>query len=333
MVPKARFSELLQDIEPSATTKGQCASAQNDIRAFLESHPVLGQKISYSFLSGSYARATAVRPKTTEGEVERPDIDIAVVTTFTTEDRPDDVLDEFVAALAGDYDVERKNKRSVRVQTSRAEIDIVPLIPNGGRFRIGDRIEDEWLLTNPPAHTAFAEDMNQAGKFDGRFVPMVKLFKWWRRERLSTKRPKGIALEVLVAKHAPRNETHYGEMFAQLLENIANAYGDMADRGEKPFLEDPAMRSNDILSKVSITNWKDFIQRICTDASRAREAQDTDDMERATALWRSIFGSRFKSTAQPAKATSLASVVAAPAAAGLTFPDRPAAPVTPRKFA
>lgn len=333
MVPKVRFDELLKDIEPSATTKGQCAWAQKDIREFLESHPDIGEIISYSFLAGSYARATAVRPKTTEGGVERPDIDIAVVTTFTTEDRPDDVLEEFVAALASDYEVERKNKRSVRVQTSRAEIDIVPLIPHGNRFLIGDRSVDEWLPTDPPAHTTFAEDMNHASKFDGRFVPMVKLFKWWRRERLSTKRPKGIALEVLIAKHAPRDETHYGEMFAQLLENIANAYGDMAERGKKPFLADPAMSSNDILSKVSITNWKDFIQRVRTDASRAREAQDTDDMERATALWRDIFGARFKSTAQPAKVSSLASVVAAPAAAGLTFPDRPAAPPTPRKFA
>lgn len=333
MVPKARFDELLSDIEPSSTTKGQCAWAQRDIRDFLESHPDFGQKISYSFLSGSYARATAIRPKTTEGEVERPDIDVTVVTTFTTDDRPDGVLEAFVAALAGDYEVERKNKRSVRVQTSRAEIDIVPLIPHGDRFRIGDRSEEDWLPTNPPAHTTFAEEQNGASKFDGRFIPMVKLFKWWRRERLSTKRPKGIALEVLVAKFAPCNETHYGEMFAQLLENIASAYGDMADRGVKPFLADPAMGSNDILSKVSITNWKDFIQRVRIDASRAREAQDTEDMERATELWRGIFGSRFKSTARPAKGSSLAAVVAAPAAAGLTFPDRPVAPATPRKFA
>ncbi len=333
MVPKARFDELLQDIEPSRTTKDQCSSAHQDIRDYLQTHPDIGPNISSTFLTGSYARSTAVRPKTADGEVERPDIDIAFVTTFTTSDRPDDVLDAFVAALEDQYAVERKNKRSVRVLTNKAEIDVVPVIPHGNIFHIGDRSEDAWLVTNPPAHTAFAADQNSAGRFDGRFVPMVKLFKWWRRERLLTKRPKGIALEVMVSLHAPHNESHYGEMFAQMLQNIVDAYGDMADRDEIPVLRDPAIAGNDILSKVSITNWKIFIQRVRTDAARAREAQNTDDMAKATELWQGIFGPRFKSTIQPAKSTSLASVGMAPIATGFTFPDRPAAPATPRTFA
>jgi hypothetical protein len=47
-------------------------------------------------------------------------------------------------------------------------------------------------------------------RFETRFKPVVKLFKWWRRENKTGKRPKGFVLEVLVAKHAPRAGTWNG---------------------------------------------------------------------------------------------------------------------------
>ena len=93
---------------------------------------------------------------------------------------------------------------------------------------------------------------------------------------------------------------------------------------------------SDILSKVSITDWKNFIERVRIHAGYARRAQDEQDLEEATRLWRKLFGDRFKSAAQPAKAAVLTRTAAAPAVghgSGYTFPNAPAAPTNPRGFA
>ena len=190
-----------------------------------------------------------------------------------------------------------------------------------------------WKATNPPGHNDWSREQNDA--FNGRFKPLVKLFKWWRRENRTGKRPKGFVLEVLVSKHAPADETHYGEAFARMLESIYASYGTLASLGIKPTIDDPGLPGNDILSKVSITDWKNFIERVRVHAGFARRAQQEDDMEEATRLWRRLFGDRFKTTANAAKAQGLSSLAAAPTvtSSGYTFPDAPVAPNKPRGFA
>jgi len=335
-VPHARFTELLEDIEPSQTTKTRASGGHNGIRDHLRTQSEFKDRHISSFLSGSYARSTSIRPRTSAGGVERPDVDIIVVTNFSINDHPDDVLHEVCRALedgGNGYPVERINKRSVRVETWQAEMDIVPVVPTWNGFMIPDRDTGSWKFTNPPVHTNWSAEQNQ--KFDGRFKPLVKLFKWWRRENPTGRRPKGFVLEVLVSLHAPTTETHYGEAFAQLLANIYREYAWLSAIDQKPFLSDPADPSNDILGKVSVAQWKDFIEKVRVYADIARRAQDAADMEEATRHWRRVFGDRFKPTANVAKATNAGAFAAAvPVAAGYTFPNAMAAPANkPRGFA
>lgn len=331
IVPNARFTELLADIEPSPTTKSNASSAHSGVRDHLRSHEAFKARWVGDFLAGSYSRSTAIRPKLTEDGYERPDVDIIVETSFTTADEPDDVLQELCNALKDAFTVERINKRSVKVTTSNAEMDLVPVVPYGSVYQLPDRDLGGWKLTNPPGHNTWSSERNTA--FGGRFKPLVKLFKWWRRENKTGKRPKGFVLEVLVATHAPVDEQHFGEAFAKMLESIHKAYGSLADAGLKPSIDDPGLPGNDILSKVSITDWKNFIERVRVHAGYARRAQSEEDMEEATRLWRKLFGDRFKATENAAKAASLASSVTAPASVGYTFPNAPAAPTKPRGFA
>jgi len=330
MIPNARFVELLSDIEPSSTTTRDSAEAHSSVRSFLEGHDDFKERVEWTFLAGSYARNTAIRPKKASDGYERPDVDIIVVTNYDTEEHPDDVLNEIGGVLGEKYTVERINKRSVRVVTSKAEIDVVPVVEEGMCFKIPDRDLEAWKDTNPPKHNEWSAEKNEA--YGGRFKPLVKLFKWWRRENRTGKRPKGFVLEVLVSMHAPSGVTHYGEAFAQLLEGIRDSYSNLAEAGEKPFISDPGLPGNDILSKVSITDWKNFMTRIRSHAGHARRAQDEEDVEESTRLWRILFGSRFRSTAKAAVAQSVASAFVAPAPS-YTFPDAPAAPKKPRGFA
>jgi hypothetical protein len=256
-----------------------------------------------------------------------------VETSFSTLDDPEDVLEELCDALEDCFTVERVNKRSVRVVTSRAEIDVVPVVKSMAAYELPDRDLGRWKITNPPAHTTWSSGQNT--RFSGRFKPLVKLFKWWRRENKTGKRPKGFVLEVLVALHAPTSVAHYGETFAQMLANIHAAYGALAALGLKPTIADPGLSgSSDILSKVSKTDWLAFMERVRVHAGYARRAQDTADMDEATRLWRYLFGPRFKPTENAPRAVSMSSVMAAPAAgAGYVFPNANAAPTKPRGFA
>jgi hypothetical protein len=118
-----------------------------------------------------------------------------------------------------------------------------------------------------------------------------------------------------------------------MLENIHSAYKVGASLGIKPSIADPAIPGNDILAKVTIAQWQAFIEKVRVHASYARRAQDEDDMEEATRLWRKVFGDRFKATANVAKATNASAFATAPAASGYQFPNTPAAPNKPRGFA
>jgi hypothetical protein len=323
---------LLADIEPSATTKSNASSAHGGLRAHLRSHEDFKARWKADFLAGSYSRDTAIRPRTTEDGQERPDVDIIVETSFSTSDAPDDVLEEVADALEDGYEVERINKRSVRVAAWNAEMDVVPVIRSGDSYLIPCREDGRWKPTNPPAHNTWSTAQNTA--FDGRFKKLVKMVKWWRRENPTGKRPKGFVLEVLVSKHAPRDEAHLGEAFAKMLENIHAAYSLQASIGQKPFIADPAIAGSDILAKVTLPQWKDFIEKVRVHAGYARKAQTTDDMDEATWLWRKVFGDRFKGTVAPAKAATASTFASAVApAAGYTFPNVNATPTKPRGFA
>ncbi|WP_349958086.1 nucleotidyltransferase [Rhizobium sp. ZPR3] len=336
MVPNARFLELLQDIEPSPTTKTNSSKAHTGVRDHLKALGEFKARLVGDFLSGSYARNTSIRPKMDADGMVRPDVDIIIVTNYTTDDKPDDVLNELCAALedGGEgYDVERINKRSIKLITPLAEMDVVPVIEWGQQYKIPDRESGEWKLTDPPGHIEWSRDRN--GEFGGRLKPLVKMFKWWRRENNSGKRPKGFVLEVLTALHAPKNEVHYGEAFAQMLESIHRAYGFQAEMDIKPFISDPSV-GTDILSKVSVAQWKAFMAKVKTYADYARKAQSTDDMDDATWYWRKVFGERFPATTteKVAKASSLLEKAAATAGTSTyVFPDAMAAPTKPRGFA
>ena len=337
-VPNSRFTEFLTDIEPSPTTKTLASEAHTTIRDHLRTQEDFRTIYSSSFLSGSSSRDTALRPQKTADQVERPDVDIIVVTNYSKRDRPDWVLKQFRRAIEDNengYPVERVNRRSVRVNTWRAEMDIVPVIEDGVKgYWIADRESGVWQFTNPPVHNTWSTNMNV--QFNGRFKPLVKLFKWWRRvNHTRSKRPKGFVLESLVSLHAPTGELHFGEAFAQLLENIRDFYQSSATLGIKPIISDPAVPGNDILSKVTLAQWQEFIRRVSTYAEVARKAQEADDLEEGTRQWRRVFGNRFKSS-QAAKATAstLGSFATASAAPSYSFPDAMAAPNNkPRGFA
>lgn len=337
MTTQQQFLDLLSDIEPSTTTVNDCSSAHNTLRDALKVHNEFSKVHVHTFLSGSYKRNTAVRPTTIGGITQRPDVDIIALTNHTINDNPQIVLDAVHTALKDiGYTNLTVNRRSVNVKLKKVDMDVVPIISDGyGGYLIPDIHLEEWLVTNPPAHTEWTVEVNKNA--NGRFKPLVKLFKWWRRENLSDlKRPKGFILECLVAKHMNYYESNYEKLFVYLLETIRDSYGIYASLGIIPHLEDPGVAGNNVFSAVTADEFKTFYEKVKEQAAIARNALNETDDDKALALWRQVLGNRFPRSASHKSANSAdmaSSLIRSALGAGLTFPSTPVYPNKPGGFA
>jgi predicted nucleotidyltransferase len=332
MITQKQFKDFLHDIEPSPTTKSNASAAHTALREFLRGHSVFSEVHIDTFLSGSYKRDTAIRPVTKEGEEERPDVDIIVVTNHTLYDEPRDVLDLLYRTLREKYDDIRKQTRSVGISTASADIDVVPIIaPQGleGTLYIPDRKLAQWLVTNPPRHTVWTTEVNKAS--GGRFKPLVKLMKWWRRENPTIgKKPKGFVIECITAECMDPEETQYADLFLGTMEGIGSQYAIDVLLRRVPCIDDPGVPGNSVTDGMSFDAFEGFYNKAKAHAELGRHAQSEQDPDEALALWRKIFGPRFPA-ANASKANSLLSEAAVPS--GLRFPDRPVAPRKPGGFA
>lgn len=336
MSTQTQFTKLLTDIEPSETTKGDASSAHWGLRDYLAAHETFSDVHIETFLSGSYGRNTSIRPREKAGVVCRPDVDIIVVTNHTLDDAPADVLDQLREVLEEEYDVdERINARSVSVSTARVNMDVVPIIeaPKGDQFKyyIPDRETGKWVPTNPPGHSEWATNVNKTN--GGRFKPLVKLFKWWRRENPTAEqgnRPKGFVIEKVVADSMSATEENYPELFTKAMESIVSRYALYHTLGMVPSIEDPSVPGNNITSRLSFQEFSAFYKKAEEHAKLARKAMSESDDDKAREMWQQIFGKRFPASGKRA-AESLLST--ATASLGLAFPNHPVVPQKPGGFA
>lgn len=335
MATQQQFIDMLKDIEPALSTVDACSSAHRTLRSALEADETFKKLLVTSFLSGSYKRDTAIRPAYIDGVLQRPDVDVIVVTNHTKDDRPKDVLDALAKALrdAG-YENIKVNRRSICVTMKGVDMDIVPVIEDGDAYLIPDIELKEWLTTNPPAHTQWTIDVNKEA--DGRFKPLVKLLKWWRRVHLADlRRPKGFILECLVAKHMNYFEEKHEPLFVTLLESIRDAYAVTVLLEKVPFVEDPGVPGNNVFSNVKFEEFKKFYDTVKAQAELARKAVDEKDEDKQLELWRKVFGPRFPASGKSRAATAGlgSSLLKGAVGAGLTFPSTPVLPNKPAGFA
>jgi len=331
-----QFKDFLYEIEPSETTVSRSSTAHNNLRTKLASHETFRGFHIGTFLSGSYRRNTAIRPQKKGDDFHRPDVDIIVQTSHSTSHAPGNLISLIHDVLIDSgYSSLEINRRSVSVTLSDVDMDVVPIIANayGDDYLIPDKDmnngDGAWINTNPPGHTIWTTEVNKNN--GGRFKPLVKLFKWWKRERLpDLKKPKGFILECLVAKHMRSEELSYEELFVTLLENIRDAYRSYVLLCIVPFLEDPSVPGNNVFSSVTSDDFNNFHNQIALDAALARNAFTEIDADKQLAIWRQIFGKAFPSSnavvIQKSENNSpLRSVVPVTAVpkTGLAFPNEP----------
>lgn len=189
---------MARKVEPTATQKKAASASHNYLRELMDTGGI-GNRIFSSYLSGSYARGTAVNPL--------GDVDIIFLIDdskwasglLAMRPKPSVVLRSFAAAVRYRYDQSSAftQRRSIRLELSHIDIDCVPAIeiPGSDYIWVGDRRDDAWIRSSPKLHHA---ELTKANLLcDGWVVPAIKLLKTWNKSLPSTAQVRSFVIETI----------------------------------------------------------------------------------------------------------------------------------------
>lgn len=269
------FATARSNVEPTLLDTENAASAHRDVRACLEADTTLCGLGIDTVLIGSYKRSVAIR--------RVKDVDVLSKLPELAACDPRSLLALFKAVLESSFGSDRVElqDRSLKVEfpSSDLAVDVVPARPSQsnpglGYIEIPDR-NSGWEETNPEALTDLTVKMNN--RYDGGYVPLVKLIRQTRRANLS-KRPGGFFFEVLTynAAAAGLDATSDETLYVSALASVARQLYQAAYLGAP--VADPTMPGRHISIRVSDTQMKSAsakFAQLATDAQRAlNNAQD-----------------------------------------------------------
>lgn len=202
---ESMLSDRARDVAPTQAQQAAAVRSQNHLRDVLDSGQMQG-RIVRSFLIGSYARRTAIRPL--------DDVDIVVVVDPSAWQRPlgrlldlapppERILKSFARAIKYRYPTSgvHVQRRSVGLKMDHLDIDIVPAMEKqerDGAICVPDRSADNWIDSDPSLHSTVVTEINKASK--KKFLALVRLLKAWNAGLPSTACLKGFAIETLAAR-------------------------------------------------------------------------------------------------------------------------------------
>jgi Second Messenger Oligonucleotide or Dinucleotide Synthetase domain len=282
------FKALASAIEPTSTHVTAAKAAHEKVREQLRADAEAKDAHRDTFLSGSYARSTAINDINDVDVICLLDIDPAITA-------PEVVIAWLHGILGKYYNETERQGRSIGVQGANGVwLDIVPSSPiltDDGPIRIPDREASEWVSSHPKAQLSAASDQNRAT--NGYFIPVVKLLKYWR-DRLPRNacRPKSYVLETLVHRTIGYPTSHaVGVVTA--LEGIHRTYGAYRGTNIVPIIPDPGYSSVNVAKRWRGSEFDEFMAEVESAAGVARRALDEPDVGDSRKLWRRLFGPTF----------------------------------------
>jgi hypothetical protein len=300
-----QFDTFISNINPDEQSIAYAIEAHSRVRECLEKEDDFKEFVEGSFLYGSYKRHTAV------GNIK--DVDVVILTNFDTkseDNTPAKVLRRLKAALARCYDDPEKveyQRRSIRVNDPLPDnpdasltLDIIPAVIQttvDEPLLIPDKSQKEWILSHPKGHLKHANNLNSAEYSKCRFVPLVKMMKWWWKYQcelvqpdIERPKPKGFWIEALTGETFDKEQTAWANHFISVLENIKSKY---SDNEEAPELVDTGLPQQKIKTNISKTEFKRFMQCVSDSLDKAILARDEPDKLISSEMWREILGDIF----------------------------------------
>jgi hypothetical protein len=296
---ESNFNEFLHNIEPDEKAVKHAKGAHKPLREYLSQDEEFAEFFVDSFLYGSYKRDTAV------GDIK--DVDIVILTNFSENDKPNDVLKKLKSALARYYkDPENPEyqRRSIRVNDPLPDtdmtLDVIPAIlitDDESPLKVPDKEADKWVWSHPKGHIYHTSDLNKDNVSEGSFVPLVKIVKWWwkyqcevNQPEVERPKPKGFWLECLTGENFDASKHDYAAHFIAVLQNIYSKYKDEKD---VPELDDPGLDNTKIKSNMTKKEFAKFMEVLKNSLDLANEALGMLDDAKSSEKWREVFGSKF----------------------------------------
>ncbi|MBN2005584.1 MAG: nucleotidyltransferase [Anaerolineae bacterium] len=299
------FDTFLSNINPDEEAVAFAIDAHESVRECLERQDKFRQYVEGSFLYGSYKRHTAV------GDIK--DVDIVILTNFDVEDKdntPRKVLRKLKAALARCYDDPENpqyQRRSIRIdeplpnnEDVEMTLDVIPAViatDKDSPLRVPDHIVEEWIWTHPKGHLSNTTMLNSDDYSKGRFIPLVKMMKWWwkyqceiRQPDVERPKPKGFWVECLTSENFDPNQTAWADHFMAVLGSVSEKY---ADIDEVPLLKDPGLEGEYIKTNMTMKEFLVFMEAINESLELAEQARNEENQLTSSELWREIFGDQF----------------------------------------
>lgn len=282
------FKAFLSSIQPGDDEVGAAKAAHEQVRDELKTDSESKEAHEDTFLSGSYARRTAIN--------DINDVDVICILDIDYTITPPEVLLSWVQGILTSYYKEvRPQGRSIGAAGKGGVwLDIVPATPvsaTDGPLWIPDRDAKEWVQTHPKGQIAACNDRNK--NTNGYFVQVVKLLKAWR-DRLPTKscQLKSYILESLIHKTIGTPSSHAGAIVS-VLEGIEINYGVYRGTSIVPSISDPGYASVNVTKSLPAKEFDDFMIQIKAAAQTARSAFNSTTESESKKLWRQLFGSQF----------------------------------------
>jgi predicted nucleotidyltransferase len=210
-LPQA-FETFLQKLELTEPERTKASDQHRYMREQLQ------QRLSVddNFLTGSYARYTAIRPLN--------DIDIFVVLrTPSMRDRPHQYLDLIKRTLEGIYSgkTSQPRPRSINIEFTGTGIayDVVPaFLVMDGVYEIPDADASRWIRTNPKIHMQRSTQANEAA--NKKLKPLIKAVKHANNKH--GKLARSFQLDVLAWGILTRDPGPYMDGLCQLLAKLGD---------------------------------------------------------------------------------------------------------------
>lgn len=299
------FEVFLSNINPDEKAVEYAIDAHEPVRECLEKHDEFRQYVEGSFLYGSYRRNTAV------GDIK--DVDIVILTNFDIDDEentPRRVLRRLKDALARCYEDPENpqyQRRSIRIDEPLPDneevemtLDIIPAVVVTNKdepLRVPDRVVQKWIRSHPKGHLEYTTKLNSDDYGKKRFVPLVKMMKWWwkyqsqeRQPDVERPDPKGFWVECLTGENFDMSRTAWADHFIAVLQSVSDKYADVEG---VPELRDPGLGNETIKTRMTLEEFEVFMEAVNESLEIAIVARDASDKLTSSELWRDVFGEEF----------------------------------------